>query len=158
MLSDAPHPADHGLRRSSRGARVRGEQENIGAETDDGSVVVDRGPRATTRIQPGTGDLDRDGNGDIVAAGNDTGEFPSGYYGLFWFRGDGKGGWQLVRESGPPASGMPVPYSVTLADLDRDRTPEIISLKGGVSGSITIWKSPPSPSRPVTVEFGFSPR
>jgi hypothetical protein len=85
------------------------------------------------------GDLDRDGNLDIVAAGNVTGD-PRSRYGLFWFRGDGTGGWQLVQESGLPDRGLSVPYSVTLADLDGDRVLEIIALNGGNGGSITIWK------------------
>ena len=92
-----------------------------------------------------TADLDQDGNLDLVAAGNDTGDFRVGY-GLFWFKGDGKGGWQLVRESGLPATGLSVPHSVTLADLDGDRVPEIIALNGGMKGSITIWKRQQAPS------------
>ena len=45
------------------------------------------------------GDLDGDGNLDIVAGGNITGPVPFGY-GLFWFRGDGKGYWHLVEDNG----------------------------------------------------------
>jgi len=85
------------------------------------------------------GDLDQDGHVDLIAAGNVTGELRSGY-GLFWFRGDGRGGWQLVPESGLPTKGLSFPHGVTLADLDRDGTPEIIALHGGSQGSITIWK------------------
>jgi len=33
-----------------------------------------------------------------------------------------------------------MPHSVTLADLDDDRAPEIVALNGGIGGSITIWK------------------
>jgi hypothetical protein len=85
------------------------------------------------------GDLDQDGNLDIVAGGNTTGDVRDGY-GLFWFRGDGKGGWHLVQESGLPTRGLPVIHSVTLADLDHDGLPEIIALSGDRMGSITIWK------------------
>jgi hypothetical protein len=85
------------------------------------------------------GDLDGDGNLDIVAGGNITGDVRDGY-GLFWFRGDGKGGWHLVQESGLPTRGLPVIHSVTLADLDGDGALEIVVLTGGPSGSITIWK------------------
>jgi FG-GAP-like repeat/FG-GAP repeat len=82
------------------------------------------------------GDLDGDGNLDIVAGGNITGDSRDGF-GLFLFRGDGKGGWHLVQDSGLPTRGLPVINSVTLTDLDGDGVPEIIVLTGG---SITIWK------------------
>ena len=85
------------------------------------------------------GDLDGDGNLDIVAAGNFTGNIRDGY-GLFWFRGDGKGGWRLAPESGLPSKGLSVVHSITLADADRDGLPEIIALSGGQGGAITMWK------------------
>ena len=85
------------------------------------------------------GDLDGDGNLDIVAGGNITGDVRDGY-GLFWFRGDGKGAWRLVQESGLPTKGLSLLHSITLADLDRDGLFEIVTLHGGRDGSITIWK------------------
>jgi hypothetical protein len=87
------------------------------------------------------GDLDQDGHLDIIGGGNLTGDLRPGY-GLFWFRGDGKGSWHLVRESGLPMQGLPFPESVVLADLDRDGVSEIISLHGGggADGSIIMWK------------------
>jgi len=84
------------------------------------------------------GDLDGDGNLDIVAAGNVTGV--GGDNGLFWFSGDGKGRWRLVPESGLPRSGLSEVHSITLADVDHDGLLEIIALSGGLNGSITIWK------------------
>jgi hypothetical protein len=84
------------------------------------------------------GDLDGDGNLDIVAAGNVTGNPEDD--GLFWFRGDGKGRWRLVQDSGLPSSGLSVVHSITLADVDHDGFPEIIALSGRNKGSITIWK------------------
>ena len=85
------------------------------------------------------GDLDRDGFLDIVAAGNLDGDATAGY-GLFWFRGDGQGGWRLVENSGLPTKGLSIPHSVTLADLDRDGSLEIVVLTGGQGGSFTIWR------------------
>jgi len=85
------------------------------------------------------GDLDGDGNLDIVAAGN-VAENVGGGYGLFWFRGDGKGGWRLVQESGLPTSGLSAVESITLADVDQDGFLEIIALSSSTNGSITIWK------------------
>lgn len=86
------------------------------------------------------GDLDGSGNLDIVAAGSVTGNIGDGY-GLFLFKGDGKGGWRLVEDSGLPDRGLPLIHSVTLADLYGDGNREIIVLSGGDrAGVITIWK------------------
>jgi FG-GAP-like repeat len=84
-------------------------------------------------------DLDQDGHLDLIAGGNITGEVRAGQ-GLFWFKGDGKGGWQLQSESGLPSEGLPIPHGVTVADLDRDGIPEIIALHGGGNGMLTVWK------------------
>jgi hypothetical protein len=87
----------------------------------------------------GIGDLDGDGHLDLVAAGNTEGDVRSGY-GLFWFRGDGKGGWRLVKDSGLPTKGLSIPHNVTVADIDGDGVPELVVLTGSESGRFTIWK------------------
>jgi hypothetical protein len=84
------------------------------------------------------GDVDQDGHLDLIVGGNVTGDLQAGY-GLFWFRGDGQGGWHLVPESGLPTQGLAIPSGIRLADLDGDGVPEIITLHGG-AGHITIWK------------------
>jgi hypothetical protein len=95
------------------------------------------------------GDLDRDGHLDIVVGGNITGDIRDGY-GLFWFRGDGKGGWSPVQDSGFPTQGLSIPEGVSLTDVDGDGVPEIIALSGGTEGSITIWKWKESPPKSLT--------
>jgi hypothetical protein len=122
----------------------RGEANGPDVYLGDGSggwIAASTGLKTLKLAAPGLalGDLDRDGHLDLIAGGHATGEPRSGY-GLFWFRGDGKGGWQLVKESGLPSQGLAIPHGVTLADLDRNGVLEIISLHGGSTGNITIWK------------------
>jgi FG-GAP-like repeat len=86
-------------------------------------------------------DLDGDGNVDLVAAGIATGDLTTGY-GLFLFRGDGKGNWQLLseKESGLPPQGLTMPHGVAVADLHRKGVLDIITVHGGERGNIIIWK------------------
>jgi len=87
------------------------------------------------------GDVDNDGNPDIIAAGSLTGDRDNGW-GLFLFKGDGKGNWELVKDSGLPTTGLASISSVTLADLDHDGSASIIVLSGtsAENGSIGIWR------------------
>jgi len=61
----------------------------------DGKVKVPKYASSRSAL----GDVDSDGNLDIIAAGSITGDFQNGP-GLFWFRGDGKGDWHLVEDNG----------------------------------------------------------
>ena len=87
------------------------------------------------------GDVDQDGHPDLIAGGAVTSPLEAGY-GLFWFKGDGQGHWQLVAESGLPPQGLAIPYGVALADVDRDGCPELITLHGGREGHLITWKRP----------------
>jgi hypothetical protein len=84
------------------------------------------------------GDVDGDGNLDLIAGGIITGDYRDGS-GLFWFRGDGKGSWTLAKETGLPTRGLPMIHSITLADLYGDGALDIIVLTGP-NGRIDVWK------------------
>jgi hypothetical protein len=45
-----------------------------------------------------------------------------------------------VAESGLPRQGLAIPHGMTLADLDRDGCPELVTLHGGREGHLTLWK------------------
>ena len=80
---------------------------------------------ATARlVKPRSPIWSGDGNLDIVAAGNITGDLRV----------------SLVKDSGLPTRGLPVIHSVTLADLEGEGALEIVAVSGTPNGSITIWK------------------
>ena len=90
------------------------------------------------------GDMDKDGRLDLVCGGNVTGEIGWEDYGLFLFRGDGKGGWTLSKNSGLPARGLMEPYGMVLGDVNEDGDLDIVAMNSdtseeGYSGYISIW-------------------
>ena len=79
---------------------------------------------------------------DIVAGGNTTGELDEKAYGLFLFLGNGGGSWQLARNSGLPEDGMPRPYAIRLADLNKDGLNDLVVTHGAPeegSGYVSVW-------------------
>ncbi len=113
----------------------------------------------------GLGDIDRDGHLDLLVSGKRSLQELGDAYGLFFFRGDGRGGWHLAEESGLPVGAEPQSWGVSLADLEGDgpleigccfgsagvnlppfvpNRDEILSLlKGstaGPRGSVRVWK------------------
>jgi hypothetical protein len=66
------------------------------------------------------GDLDNDGNLDIVVAGKTNLEEIGGVYGVYPYRGDGKGNFTLLEKTGLPSTGRERTWGVGLADIDLD--------------------------------------
>ena len=108
-----------------------------------GWTAASEGLKALHVAAPGlaVGDVDQDGHVDLIAGGAVSGPRAAGY-GLFWFKGDGQGRWQLVSASGLPPQGLAIPHGVALADLDRDGCLELITLHGGREGHLTTWTRP----------------
>jgi hypothetical protein len=66
------------------------------------------------------GDLDKDGNVDLVVSGKTNTQEIGGVYGVHVFRGDGKGNWKYVTDSGLPLDGKERDWGVALGDANGD--------------------------------------
>lgn len=66
------------------------------------------------------GDLDNDGNADVLASGKTHLNEIGGVYGVFPYFGDGTGKWRLEENTGLPTTGMARTWGVGAADLNKD--------------------------------------
>jgi len=87
-------------------------------------------------IENAVGDLDGDGNPDIVTAGSYGGE-----YGVHVYYGDGDGSWS---EASPGFSDNVQYVGVDLGDFNGDGTLDIVAGKRSRGGGIEVWKNPSS--------------
>jgi hypothetical protein len=100
-------------------------------------------------IENAVGDLDGDGNADILTAGSYGGE-----YGIHVYYGDGSGSW---AESSPGFTTNVQYVGVDIGDYDGDGTLDIAAGKRTRGGGLEVWKNPSSqvpPPQPV-VEVNF---
>ncbi len=98
------------------------------------------------------GDLDRDGNADIVAVGKSALSQIGGVYGIYPYLGDGTGKWTLAKGTGLPASGRMRSWGVDLADTNNDGVLDI----GVAFGDVVhpTWKSGEAGTAPKRGHFG----
>lgn len=91
-------------------------------------------------------DIDRDGHLDLVCTGRLTSDV--GYvYGVFVLRGDGKGNWTFLRDSGLPTTGLAFTWGVTLADADHDEVLDLAVASGGTVATDLNRSEPVIPAR-----------
>ena len=102
------------------------------------------------------GDLDKDGNTDLVVAGKTNLEEIGGVYGIFPFFGDGKGGWKLNQDTGLPNNGRERTWGVALPDINNDGVLDVAAAFGDVLNP--SWRSGPKVGSDVPTAFrkGFS--
>jgi hypothetical protein len=118
---------------------------NGGRWTSSSSGLPDDGDY----IENAVGDLDGDGNADILTAGSYGGE-----YGIHVYYGDGSGSW---AESSPGFTTNVQYVGVDIGDYDGDATLDIAAGKRTRGGGLEVWKNPSSqvpPPQPV-VEVNF---
>jgi hypothetical protein len=99
------------------------------------------------------GDLDNDGNLDIVAVGKSTLDQIGGVYGVFPYLGDGAGNWTLARDTGLPLTGRMRTWGVDLADIDGDGVLDIGVALGDVVHP--TWRSGKAGATPQRGHFGM---
>ena len=88
------------------------------------------------------GDLDRDGHLDLIVTGR-TRRDNGNIYGLFVCRGDGKGKFTPVENSGLPTEGLSVTWGIAVGDVNKDGLPDFAVGTGGVVPGGRKAGSPP---------------
>jgi len=77
------------------------------------------------------GDIDQDGSLDMLVSGR-YGQDVGYVYGLFVLKGNGHGGWQYLKGTNLPESGLATAWGVALNDINRDGILDLIYATGGV--------------------------
>lgn len=78
------------------------------------------------------GDIDGDGNLDIVASGRKNRDDVGFVYGLFFLQGDGTGKFRWIENAGLPTEGLAFTWGVALADVNKDGVLDFAAGSGGI--------------------------
>jgi hypothetical protein len=122
-------------------------------QKEDGSwEFSNKGLQSMNALGVAVGDLNNDGNADIVGVGKSALSQIGGVYGVFPYLGDGAGNWTLATGTGLPATGEMRSWGVDLGDIDKDGVLDIAVAFGDVVHP--TWRSGKSGEAPQRGHFG----
>jgi hypothetical protein len=98
------------------------------------------------------GDLDGDGNLDVICSGRLTRD-PGLVRGVYLLKGDGTGKFEYIGNSGLPPSGLLAMGGVTIGDLNSDGVPDVAA---GTGLQVESVPNPPAPVLPENLLVWFT--
>lgn len=139
-------------------------------------LATQGGSRRFTRTVA-AGDLDNDGDPDLLIAGMYSNVTPGEEYvalenkgyGLFVFRNDGKDGWTELPKTGLPSTGVKYPWAISLGDVNGDNHLDIAVATGGAESdevdddahalpNMQVWINRTVPASPASSDARASPQ
>ena len=121
-------------------------------QADGGWQFSNQGLRPMNALGVAIGDLNNDGNADIVAVGKKALTQIGGVYGIFPYLGDGNGNWSAADGTGLPAKGRMRTWGIDLADTNRDGILDVAVAFGDVVHP--TWRSGKGGNAPQRGHFG----
>ncbi len=145
-------PQPNGCGEAGAPACVGGGLE-IFLQKEDGSFEFStQGVQAMNALGVAIGDLNNDGNPDVVAVGKSALRQIGGVYGVHVYLGDGTGKWTLLEDSGLPLTGRMRSWGVAIGDANNDGVQDLAVAFGDVVHP--NWRSGNPGAAPKRGHFG----
>ena len=123
--------------------RINGAEVYLQGEDGSWVLMPDFMPAVRGSYGVALGDFDRDGHLDLITSGRKSKDQGS-IFGLFVGRGDGKGKFTPVEDSGLPSEGLATTWGIAVGDVNNDGLPDFALTTGGaVPGGSKSTRKPP---------------
>ena len=127
--------------------RINGAEVYLQGKDGSWAIMPDFMPAIRGSYAVALGDFDRDGHLDLITSGRKSKDQGS-IFGLFVCRGDGKGKFAPVEDSGLPSEGLATTWGIGVGDVNNDGLPDFALTTGGaVPGGPKSSRKPPLQSK-----------